>query len=181
MFDSHRQTTGVFTIVEALIDALRLRDEPLHRACSDALVVIGHRAVPRLQEVAADPQASLLQRDRVLVVMQRIQASGELGADAGKLILRALLHCLRVSNQRLNQKASQALVQTGPGVTDYLLHEAVRHRDQPGYCVRLLQAAAAAGGTATVSHRLDLFFLAGDKHERVRNAAAQLLLQLRTR
>jgi len=133
--------------VAALIDALRLSDITLCDRCTEALVAIGPRVVPTLN-ASLNEAKSIAHRRRILDAIELIEDTATLdqpGRDTGRAVWRALLNCLRVSNEQLNEKATEAISHFPQEIVHELVAKATYERRSRGYANRLMAAASRLG------------------------------------
>ena len=133
--------------VAAFIDALRLTDTTLCDKCTDALIAIGPRVVPTLN-AAINEARNTAHRRRIMDVIELIEdtaSQNQTVSDSARAIWRALLDCLRISNEQLNEKATEALSYMPAEMVFELVSEATYERRRPGYSNRLMQAASRLG------------------------------------
>jgi hypothetical protein len=179
MINHAPSTTDAKMVVDALIDGLRLSRPTLNDQCSRALHALGGQVIPILLNVANDHSTRPAHRRRLQATIGTIEDSQPIDAQAGLLIMAALLEFLRIDNPQLNGKAMSAIATLPLGLVNCLIGEAACNRKQPGYCVRLLQAAGQFGVAPQVERYFDLFVMTADRHPEIREAACQLIWRLR--
>ena len=138
------QKSDAETVLDALIDGLRVTDIQLNERCELALQAIGQRALPSLT-AATNTATRPAHRRRLLAAIELIEDSDAQPSDATQCIWRALLDALRVSDDQLNAKAVAAIGRCHPSAVFELISLATYHRRNKGYSQRLQVAAMRVG------------------------------------
>lgn len=132
------------TVLNALIDGLRVNDRQLNEHCELALRAIGQRVIPALT-VAANAATKSAHRRRLLAAIELVEDSDAQPSDIGRCVWRALSEGLRVSDDHLNAKAIAAFGCFPPNAVFELLSQATYARHRKGYSQRLQVAAMRVG------------------------------------
>ena len=166
------------TVIDALIDGLRISDRSLNDKCLAALRSVGGRVVPLLQAVANDQSTRTPHRRRLINAIELIKCSDTVDVCISVHVTAALFEALRVHNKRLNSKAMAAIQRFPGGLVNHLITEAVCNRKKTGYCVRLLAAAEQLRTPPDAMRHLDLFLLASLAKPELREAVGRLLCRI---
>lgn len=117
--------------VDALIDGLRISDLSLCDHCMRALSAIGPRVVPLLNFALNNADTSSHRR-RLVDAVELVEDTGQESSESGQLVWNALLECLRVDDEQLNEKATEAIsLMPGPMIHD-IFTQATYHRRKKG-------------------------------------------------
>lgn len=146
MQDTSPQVHDEQTVIDVLLDGLRISDPTLNDKCLAAIVSIGERIVSHLLAAANDRSTRAPHHARLVAAAELVRDSPVIDARAGELILEAMFDALRVHNEKLNAKAIAAIGCMPSGFVNCLITEAVCKHKSRGHCARLLRAADEVDG-----------------------------------
>jgi hypothetical protein len=171
-----QQGLTIQAIMDALIDGLRLKDEQLQEKAEAALTRIGRKALRFLKDKAQCKRTLPDHRDRLLRVVQYIEAHGKQPGNESRAVLDYLIDALRVSNKLLNAKAADLLCSMSAEVVERLVAAALINHRKTGYCVRLLEVIERIGQMPKATDQLELMILARRGNKRIYEAARAALI-----
>lgn len=138
-------TNDAGTVLDALIDGLRVTDARLNEHCELALQAIGPQVIPALT-AATNSVTQPAHRRRLLAAIELVEDAGASSPQVGGYVWRALLDALRVKEVELNAKAIRAFCCLPAGKTAFeLLSLATYERCRKGYSQRLRLASMLVG------------------------------------
>ncbi len=130
--------------VDALIDGLRISDVSLTDKCMKGLCAVGPRVVPVLA-AALQAANTAPHRRRIADAIDLIEDTGQSECQTARPVFLALLDCLRISDEPLNAKATEAISMLPAPMVQGVMEKATLHRRKKGYSQRLKIAASRLG------------------------------------
>lgn len=159
MMSHEAMTKQALTIIDALIDGIRVADAKVRDRSSQALRAIGIRVLPRLSEVVDKRSTTPRQRSQLRELIERFPAFENPAANISQLIANALIESLRTRDARLTNKVMAALRELPPTIVSPLIFAAAAQRKSRGYCLKLLRAVRELGHPVTGSGRIAMVLL----------------------
>jgi len=174
--NQEEQQVMVTTIIEALVDGLRIHDEQLNKKAFLAMILIGPDLIPALEGKAREKKTRPEHRERLVQTARWIETNGKQSGNEGQAVINYLVDALRVSHTKLNANAADALCNLPVEVVDELVPVAFLNRKKTGYCVRLLRVVERIGQIPAAEDHLRLITLAKCGNERIHEAVRRAMM-----
>lgn len=138
------------TIVDLLIDGLRIDDVRLNQLCQRAMQSFGRGCDELLEVLVQGPQLADVHRDNMQAAIRWIRNRRQPSHDSQPDVVRAIVETFRIDDERINEK-SLATVQLLPSqFVDALTNAASSPILRPEHCLRLLDGIECNGGTLSM-------------------------------